>query len=221
MNIGDKAALYTKFKIVSYNSSNETFSIAIQDFDNPIYIEVPVYLSALGVFLPINSFVYPGDNNPVGHPDYYKRATIKDGKAEYYLGNNDKFRINLEIDHEFFNINGKYYVINFYGDGDKATVLYYAQLKTQEQWTKEVESLIGITFDGEVIIGIVVSIFIRYTNYPAPYTDSEETEIYYFSSTKQAVRNATGSSYNIIVIIHDEGTDMEYEMPLELLKRVS
>lgn len=211
VEIGTKVFCKHKIKILEYFSESDTFVVVILTDSGPEYVHIPIQISTLGIRFHQNDFCRPGDHNPYGHPDYYERKYIAptSRRAVYdYAG--DKVYIVADSN---FHYNGKYY-LEYLDTGEQ--IEKQAQLRTEEEKGNLLNELIGLELSGDVLTGVVVRMFVRVRDLPGDDSD-EGIDIIYFQNTVDDDAELYHAD-DIRIVIHDEGTHAEYELPLALIK---
>lgn len=205
IQLGDRVSLID-MEIVDLKE--EMFACQFKTNSVPQYYMVPIYLSGLDIRFKENSFCKPGGSVNPSHPDYYKYQRKDQGKAVYV--DRSGLPIRIELDEEF-NLNGKYYLRYF----SESIIDRIAQLMTEDEWLAAVEGWIGMEVDFGVIVGTVIRIFMKeYDTY-----SREITDIIYMKTSDDAYFY-TASEDEVFVVIHDEGGDMEYTVPLDLINKL-
>lgn len=210
VTVGDRVFCRFKIKILEYFEDTGLFAIAVATDSGPEYVYIPIELGTLGLRFSINDYCSPGDHNPLGHPDYYKRRYIAPAsrKAVYdYAG--EKVYIVPDKDYHY---NGKYF-LEYLDTGEQ--IEKQAQLRTEEERHLLITEFINTELSGDVLFGIVVRILVRVTDLPGE--DGNNIDVEYFSNTIDNDADLYHED-DIKVVIHDEGTHVEYELPLSFLK---
>jgi len=204
MKLGDRVMSKVGFKVTGIQ--NDWFAISF--VDNTKWC-VPIYLSALGIRLPAGDYVYPGDQHPAGHPDYYPRKEIRlSGERKKAVYEYAGYEVHLELGDDF-HFTGEYF-IRFIANNGK--IRRTAQLRSEKERLDTASNMVGMTLEGGILTGIVTSIFVRYQSYP-PYEG--EVAVDFFSSTEEI----DWEPNEIIVEIQDVSM-IEYELPAHVLVKL-
>lgn len=202
MKVGDRIAAKVKFKVDGI--VGEIFAIT---FVNGLQWKIPIHISGLGIRPEPIDFCSPGEHNYSGHPDYYKRLYIDQNRFAVY----DYYgaRVRLEWGTEEFHLKGKYSLIDI--DSSKRTDKY-AQKRTAKDRNEVATSYVGTTIDGEVLIGTIINIFVREN---VVFPEASQINVVSYDSIEECTDDAYSpfELEDIRVVIHDDGSYAEYELP--------
>jgi len=216
IEVGNTVEMRNTFIVVGYDIQNHYIDIIIQyksktvvgDFANNTATmpwAVPIYLSKLGMHLPQFDYIIPGSYLDAYDPLYLEEDPEVEG---LYLIGKEKYRLNLDKD---FQLTGKYY-LNPIGWG--SIIQRESRLRSRIERETVLTSLLNNRFDGSVLKGTLIRMFMR------PKNGGDVVETSYFPLIRHDISEL--NRYDIsdaIGVIHDEITNIEYELPLFTLKQ--
>lgn len=204
IKLGDRVAAQPDFKIESL--VGETYYIT---FANGLKWQIPVYLSALGIFTPPADFCYPGSHWPRNHPDYLRRESLSTSGAWYnYKGTSVRIEIGSD-----FHTTGKYLL---QGVRSSKTIVKYASLRSESDRNDVITAYIGQSIQGEALIGYVIAIFCRWE---VRGNGTKDIDIEFFDNTQEALE-VINEPKDVMILIHDPVSYIEYELPLILIRKL-
>lgn len=223
MRLQDKVQCSTKFRIVDYNPDWELISVKLDEDDSvagPYFTTLPIQLSALGIYFDANNYCSPGDHLPVGHPDYFARKYIDRhtnlAVYEYEFDNGKYARMrpcNIQKDDDF-QITGGYSLIDL---GTKRVENRFAQKQNKSTVNNILADMMEVSLPGDMLEGTIIRILVRVMDQPNDEQVGLYSDVLYFDDTADAELYHPD---DIIIVLHDEGTDAEYELPLSFVKKI-
>jgi hypothetical protein len=194
MKINDIAHLKYPFKLTNFDLDSEHMVLNVLVTEQyPTWLYLPIYIGNLGVKLAKCQYTTPSNELPVNHPDYYEFANnrvIYEGK---------EYQLRLDKMFDFF---GTYYLVHESGN--------YIRKQARKQSTNEIRSMldntVGRLLPGELITGRIIHIISRMRD-----------ELSFVSSVSEVVKMSMWQT-KFSVVLQDETTYIEYELPLELTK---
>lgn len=213
IKVGDNITLLD-FHIVEYRHPSYIGQFKAED-DDVIYYPVPIYLSAFGVKFPEIWYALPGGSVGMDHPDYYKflRIELFNNNEKAIFRTKDNWEVTIELD-EDFRYNGKY-TLHFLRKSASVTKL--AQLLTTEEQTNHIFAWLNSVVKIGTITGEVVRMYLNeYTKITSK--TSELSDIIYVDDLYEAMHFYSAYRNQVFVVIHDDGGEMEYTMPANLIK---
>lgn len=142
MKIGDNVQLKYPFTIAGYRPDYQVFDINIRVDKGQFEIDtIPIYISRLGIYYKM--FKHPTQIKEITFLDKEKEIVEKGGKA---------YKLRLDKD---FQLNGKYYLIG--NDIEHFTAPQF----TEDEKNTMLNSCVGNTYNGSIISGPVIAIYIQ------------------------------------------------------------
>lgn len=213
LEVGQTVEMHNTFVVTGYDANKHLIDILIQYKSGTVIGDfagntatmpwmVPIYLSKLGLHIPAYDYIIPGPYLDTNDPLY-----LEDASEGHYKINDEIYKLNLDKD---FPLTGKYY-LHPVGWGNIITKT--SRLRTQEERESVLMSIINNRFDGSVIKGTLIRMFMR----PKDGGDIKETA--YFPLIRHDLSSLNRYDLaDMIGVIHDDITNIEYEIPLFTIK---
>lgn len=210
--IGDRVSLNEFFII---EARGEEFICQFAAEGDAVYLGIPIYCAAFGIGFSEMTYVMPGGSVDSGHPDFLKFLRVERAagvEKSIFKVFNPVDEVYLRLDENFKN-NGKYYLD--YTKKSK-TVQKIAQIKTEQQRQAEIDAWAATEVNSGVVTGIVIRIYLKeYTR--NEFNVPEFTDVIYCDNINEAMHYYSSDREQIFVVIHDEGGDIEYSVPANLI----
>lgn len=213
IKVGDNITLLD-FHIVEYRHPSYIGQFKAED-DDVIYYPVPIYLSAFGVKFPEIWYALPGGSVGTDHPDYYKflRVEIFNGNERAIFRTKDNWEVTIKLD-ESFRYTGKYHLHYL---RKSCSVTKFATLLSEAEQKEYIHAWINITAKLGTVTGEVVRMYLK--EYTRDMSKTPElSDIIYVDDLYEAMHFYSAYRDQVFVVIHDDGGEMEYTMPANLIK---